>query len=63
MDAGIACRATAHHFDHFYEQHKPLAQIPTLLDMLVKMMNGAEILTPTMKQEILTDNAQALLQL
>ncbi|WP_407893165.1 amidohydrolase family protein [Lacticaseibacillus sp. N501-2] len=54
---------TAHHFDHFYEQHKPLAQIPTLLDMLVKMMNGAEILTPTMKQEILTDNAQALLQL
>lgn len=54
---------TAHRFDHFYAKHKKLAEIPTLLDMVIKMMNGAEILTPTLKKEILTDNAKTLLGL
>ncbi|WP_127849386.1 amidohydrolase family protein [Lacticaseibacillus hulanensis] len=52
---------TAHHFDHFFEHHAKLDQIPTLLTMVTQMMTGAEILTPTLKQEILTDNAKALL--
>ncbi|WP_461214746.1 amidohydrolase family protein [Lacticaseibacillus sp. GG6-2] len=53
---------TAQHFDHFYEKHKKFAQIPTLLDMVVQMMSGAEILTPELKHAILTTNAKTLLE-
>lgn len=52
---------TAHHFDHFFETHQALQQVPELLQQLVQMMNGASIITPALRQEILTDNAQQLL--
>ncbi|WP_155286315.1 amidohydrolase family protein [Lacticaseibacillus zhaodongensis] len=54
---------TAQHFDHFFNKHEQLAQIPTLLDMVTKMTTGAEILTPQLKQKILTDNAKRLFNL
>ncbi|WP_461224900.1 amidohydrolase family protein [Lacticaseibacillus suihuaensis] len=52
---------TAHHFDHFFEKRAKLARIPQLLDIEVKMMNGAEIVTPQLQREILTTNAEQLL--
>lgn len=55
--------ATAHKFDHFYEHFKKLQQVPMMLDMIVQMMNGADILTPELKREILTDNATQLFHL
>lgn len=51
----------AQHFDHFFDRHQKLRQLPAVLDMEVKMLNGAEILTPALKQAILVDNARRLL--
>ncbi|MFC6181520.1 amidohydrolase family protein [Lactiplantibacillus daowaiensis] len=51
----------AQHFDHFFDQHRKLRQLPAVLDMEIKMLNGAEILTPALKQAILVDNARRLL--
>lgn len=52
---------TAQHFDHFYDKHPKLEQLPTMLNMIVQMMNGAEVLTPELKDEILSANAIKLL--
>ena len=53
----------ATHFDHFFEQHARLRQLPAVLDLEVKMLTGAGILTPSLKQAILTDNAKRLFAL